>query len=401
MTGSTETRTCLPVKYCVKYFPFAGGSPQKKGINPEHQLPIKSVKGVSGVDQLSFVNCHKCPTCCNRSTCRGQISSVLGKMGSPRRQPQSCNSPQGRLHPTFRFRPNLTRSPVKGHKLLCSSPQEPLPVGGIASAYGQNCSGTGSKSNIPGFLQPAIFSPQTRQTVETYPGSKQSEQIFKDRVFQNGDPRDNHNLPTNRRVGDLNRFQACILPHTYSEPVKEVHVFSYTGQLIPIQSTTIWPLHSSHGVHCSGQRGQVSGTTKGYKDQPVPRRLVGQSQIPSNLSPANTELSSSLPRIRMASEWGKIRTGAPTGFQLRRLPVLSERRQGQIHTGTLADPPVKDKNSHLQSNMPGPGTNAPNRFTHCHRETSTPRATSHETNPMAFEKSLENTGIARKGDTRS
>ena len=35
----------------------------------------------------------------------------------------------------------------------------------------------------------------------------------------------------------------------------------------------------------------------------------------------------------MASERGKIRTGAPTGFQLRRLPVRSESRQGQTHTG--------------------------------------------------------------------
>ena len=67
--------------------------------------------------------CHKCPTCCNTSTCRGQISSVLGKMGSPRHQPQSCNSPQGRLHPTL---PVLAKfDPVtKGHKLLCRSPQE-------------------------------------------------------------------------------------------------------------------------------------------------------------------------------------------------------------------------------------------------------------------------------------
>ena len=30
---------------------------------------------------------HKCPTCCTKSTCRGQITPVLGKMGSFRRQP--------------------------------------------------------------------------------------------------------------------------------------------------------------------------------------------------------------------------------------------------------------------------------------------------------------------------
>ena len=33
---------------------------------------------------------------------------------------------------------------------------------------------------------------------------------------------------------------------------------------------------------------------RGYQDPPVPRRLVGESQIPPNLSPAYTDLGSSL-----------------------------------------------------------------------------------------------------------
>ena len=69
-------------------------------------------------------------------------------------------------------------------------------------------------------------------------------------------------------MGDLNRFQRRILPHTDPEPIKEVYAFSYTGQNIPIQGTTIRPLHNSHGVHCSGQRSQVSYIAKGYKDPP-------------------------------------------------------------------------------------------------------------------------------------
>ena len=53
---------------------------------------------VSCVDHLSSVKkCHKCPNCCSRSTCRGQITPVLGKMASPGSQSKSCNSPQGRL----------------------------------------------------------------------------------------------------------------------------------------------------------------------------------------------------------------------------------------------------------------------------------------------------------------
>ena len=56
------------------------------------------------------------------------------------------------------------------------------------------------------------------------------------------------------------------------------------------------------------------GFTERYKDPPVPRRLVGQSQIPPYLSPANTDLGSSLSRVRLAGEQGEIRTGSKTGF---------------------------------------------------------------------------------------
>ena len=69
---------------------------------------------------------------------------------------------------------------------------------------------------------------------------------------------------------------------------------------------------------------------------PVPRRLVGASHIPPNLSPAYTDLGSSLSRTRLAGEQGEVRTGSKTGFQLRRLPVPSERGQGQTHTRAVA-----------------------------------------------------------------
>ena len=36
-------------------------------------------------------SCHKCPNCCSRSTCKGQIAPVLGAVGSPRGQPQGSN----------------------------------------------------------------------------------------------------------------------------------------------------------------------------------------------------------------------------------------------------------------------------------------------------------------------
>ena len=109
----SKTRTQLPVSYhVVSHVPFAGGSPQKKDVIPEHQISIKSVKGVSCVNQLSSVQSVKCPTCCTKSSCRVKIARFLGEMGSPGRQPQGCSSPQRGLLPPLPVQTFLTRKPT-------------------------------------------------------------------------------------------------------------------------------------------------------------------------------------------------------------------------------------------------------------------------------------------------
>ena len=115
-------------------------------------------------------------------------------------------------------------------------------------------------------------------------------------------------------MGYFYRFQGRILPYTNSQLVQEVYAFSSPGSILPVQSTTLWPVHSTHGVHSGGQRGQTDGFTKGYKNLPVPRRLIGDSLFPPNLSPAYTDLGGSLSRTRPAGEQGKVRTGPKTGF---------------------------------------------------------------------------------------
>ena len=157
------------------------------------------------------------------------------------------------------------------NKQLPQSNQTVLPCGGTVSADKQECSRTGGKPKFTGFLQPTIFGTQTQQLVETHPGSEHLEHLFKHRVVQDGDPRDNKNLPTGRGVGHIYRLQRRILPHTNSQSVQEVHAFSSPESVLPVQSPTLWSIHSPHGVHSGGQRGQTHGTSAGYKDPPVPR----------------------------------------------------------------------------------------------------------------------------------
>ena len=121
-------------------------------------------------------------------------------MGSPRCQSQSSNSPQRRLHSTLPV-PAQPNKKTHYNKLLCKSSQEQLPVGGIASAVRQKCCRVGSKSTVPGVLQPIISGTQTQQPVATYLGSEHTEQLSENTFIQNGDPRDYPDLPPSRRVG--------------------------------------------------------------------------------------------------------------------------------------------------------------------------------------------------------
>ena len=173
--------------------------------------------------------CRKRPTCCTKSTCRGQITPVLGKMGSPRRLPQSTSSPQRRLHTSL---PVPAQSYKKPHnnQLLCKSSQEQPPVGGIASAVRQKCCRIGSKPTVPGLLQLVISGTQIQQLVATYL------RPILNTIVQNGDPRDYKDLPPSRGVGDLHRFQRRILPYSNKQPVQEVHAVSYPGRDLPIQA---------------------------------------------------------------------------------------------------------------------------------------------------------------------
>ena len=396
VTSKSET-VFLHVNSFVANVHSVTGLPQK-GINPNYcctHTEIKHVNAVSCVGHLSSAYCYKCPNCCHKSTCRGKATAVLGEVGDSGFESKGCHNTERGLHPPLpvQTQPNQV---TNGHKQLCQPTKTVPPFGSTVSADKQKCNRTSSKPKLTGFLQPTMFGTQTQQLVERYPGPEHIEHLPKHRVIQNGDPRDNKDLPSGRGVGHLHRLQGRILPHTNSQSVQEVHAFSHPASVLPVQSPTLWSVHSTYGVHSGGQRGQTDGLTEGYKNPPVPRRLVGESHIPPNLSPAYTYLDSSLSRTWVAGERGKVRTGPKTGFQLLRLPVRPQRGQGQTHTRALADLSRQDIVNPVRSGVPGPGVHVPYRASNSHRKASPPGSTSYEAHTVALEKQLEVPGSLEK-----
>ena len=160
----------------------------------------------------------------------------------------------------------------------------------------------------------AIFSPKAKQQVETYIRSEQSEFFPQGGEIQDGDTGNHQDIPPTRGMGHLNRLQGCLLPYTNTGTMQEISVISHPGADISIQSTAYRSVHSTLGVHCGSKRGETDGHTQGFKDPPVPRRLVGESQIPPGLSPAYSRSSKDMQRTRMASEFGQVRTETQADF---------------------------------------------------------------------------------------
>ena len=343
-------------------------------------------------------NCSKCHECCFKSTCRGKASKLLAGLAKSGCQSDSGSNHKRGIHPPF---PDPLQTSKISHcrELLCKSPQEQLPAGGIASAYRQKRSRAGTKSKIPGFLQPAIFSPKTKQQMETYTGSEQTQSFLQGGKIQDGDTGNHQNLPSDRGMGNLDRLQGCLLPYSHTGTIQEISEISCPGTDIPIQSTAIRSVHSTLGVHCDSKGGETDGHPKGYKNPPVPRRLVGESHIPPGLSSAYSRSSENVQRTRLAGELGEIRAGTQANFRFCRLPVRSQIWSGPAHTGPVAKSTGQNTENIVPTGLSGPAVHVLDRSTNSHRKTSSPRSFTHEAHTMASQKQLENTGITGKSDS--
>ena len=110
----SKTRTQLTVSYHVaSHVPFAGGSPQKKGVIPEHQISIKSVKGVSCVNQLSSVhNVTNVPLVVPNHPVGSRLHKFWEKWAALGVNPKVVSVLREGYVLPFQSRPYLTREPT-------------------------------------------------------------------------------------------------------------------------------------------------------------------------------------------------------------------------------------------------------------------------------------------------
>ena len=218
----------------------------------------------------------------------------------------------------FRIRPKVTRSPT-----VISCYVNPHRNSYLLEAYRQNCGRASTKPNFSWVFQPTIFGPKAQQQMETYIRSEQTESFPQGGEIQNGDIRTMETIRTSLQQGEWVTsidFKDAYFHIPIQEQSRKYQI-SCRRSDIPVQSFAFRPVYSTLGVHCSGKGDETDGHTQGYKDLPIPRRLVGESQIPPGLSSAYSGSSENMPRTGLAGECGKVRAGAKADLRFCRLPV--------------------------------------------------------------------------------
>ena len=270
---------------------------------------------------LSFCPlCSKCPSCCHRDQCWGKASELLASLAKIGFKPQSSVSFE-RWLPTP-LQGKATTQPLSLNcEQICKSPQMQGSFRSSGLSKAKTSRRKGGCQVFPGFLQSTFSVPKAQQQVASNLRPKQTQSFPGHKYFQDGNPRDYPVLSPKRGMGHVVGFQRRIFPHSHSPEVQEVPKISPKQGQLSVHIPSLWFGNGPVGIHQSGQGGQANGSSKGYQDPPVPRRLDVASPFPGNLPTRYPDHRGPLPRVGLDGKHGKVGTDSSAGFQLRRLLI--------------------------------------------------------------------------------
>ena len=184
----------------------------------------------------------------------------------------------------------------------------------------------------------------------------------------------------------------CLLPYPYCPKVKEVSPILPVSPDLSVHSPTVRIGHGSSGVHQGGQGSKTHGSSKGYQDPPVPRRLVTESPFPRNLPTTYPYPLGPVPKVGLGGKHDQVGINSPAGLQFRRLPVRPDHRSGSSHSGPvdlLTDNTEIHKGT---SDLNGQTVHVPDRPSNGYRKAGMHRPASHEAHSVASKEALAHAG---------
>ena len=337
---------------------------------------------------MSFCpKCNKCPVCCKRSTCGRPSATVLAGLALPGFKSKGSLHPQGRVSSTLQAETTSGKISCDSQWFIKSFTKQKSERG-IAFSRSKTGYRKGVRSVISGFLQPVVLGSKTQREMEAHSRSKPTEPLPCSSNVQDGNSGDHQTLPTAGGVGHFARFQRRLFSHSDKPQVAKVSKVSHQTSDLSVHSTSLWPVDGSVGVHKGGQRGKTYGSSSGYSDPPIPRRLVTESPVPGNVPTSYPDPFGPLPLSGLGCQHGQIRTDSPANLRLRRLSFRPISGVSQTHSGKVEKSFPETQSSPGTKILHSQAIHVSNWPSDCNRETSSLGAAAHETRSMAPEKAL-------------
>ena len=258
--------------------------------------------------------CNKCSQCCLKSSCRGQTSKLLETLAKSGCRSEGCSNPERGLHPPLPDPATLVKN---SDSISCyGNPHRNLKLlEALHQLTAKNAIELVHKQTSLGFFNRLFLVPKPNNKWRPILDLSNLNVFLKTEKFKMETPETVRTSLQQGGMGNLHRLQGCIFPHSDTGTVQEISEVSRPGTDLSIQSSPFWLIHSSDGVHRCSKRGKADGHSEGYKDPPIPRRLVGESHIPPGMSPTYPNLSENVPGPGLVSENRKVGTRPKTNLQ--------------------------------------------------------------------------------------
>ena len=222
---------------------------------------LKYVKNVSCVDQSSFVqNIMNVPVAVADLPVGARLHQLWATWAALRASSKVIRILREGNTLLFRIRPNSTRSLTIISRYVHPFRNSYL-IEALHGLMQKNVVELDRTQESLGFFNRLLFVIKTKQRMETYLGPQYSEQISSDR--ESGNTRDYKDISNARGVDIIHGPQGHLLPHSNTHQVQGIPTFSHSRSIQPFQSTTIWSVHSTNGIHGGGEGGQSDCFTEG------------------------------------------------------------------------------------------------------------------------------------------
>ena len=330
--------------------------------------------------------CSKCPQCCPKFGCRGQAAEVLASLAHTGGESKGDLDFARGIHATLQ---NQASDPIPGdQEWLCSAREKQGLVPSIDRTHKKAGGRKGGDKILPGLLQPPLSGTKIQPQMEAYLGPQPAKSVLETGHLQNGNSLNNKVVSPKGGVGNVAGFQRHLLSYPHQSKVPEVSQVFSGKENLSIYGSSFRARYSSTGIYQGSQGGETDGSSTGYPDPPVPRRLVSQSPGPGNLPTTYPDPLGPVPRPGVGGKHGEIGTYASTGFQFCRLPVRSSVGSSVAHTGQM-DRSSRETTVHQrQGQLFSSTVHVPNQASYGHRKAGMGRPPSHETSSVASKKTL-------------